>query len=294
MAHTNDQTARGGTRHMSGLRSRMTYANVTATLALVFAMSGGAYAASKFLITNTKQIKPSVLAQLKGKTGPAGPAGTAGSVGPAGPQGAPGAKGENGASGTNGTNGTPGENVISTALAKGDATCKEGGSKFTTGGKETFACTGKPGEPWTVGGTLPKGASEEGAWSGAGPGGPILSEPEIKGISIPVSFDIPLKIAPEKVQIIQAPTAEEKAKHEFPTPPAGCTGNVEEPGAEKGNLCIFTQEAVNVQGVIAVRPETGPAPGLENEAGRVGVIILAAEEAQDSVNINGDWAVTAE
>jgi hypothetical protein len=57
------------------LRPRFTYANVTVTLALVFAMTGGAYAASKFIITSTKQIKPSVLSQLKGKAGPAGAGG---------------------------------------------------------------------------------------------------------------------------------------------------------------------------------------------------------------------------
>jgi hypothetical protein len=43
------------------LRTRFTYANIAATLALVFAMSGGAYAASRVLITSTKQISPKVL-----------------------------------------------------------------------------------------------------------------------------------------------------------------------------------------------------------------------------------------
>ena len=43
------------------MRGRLSYANVAMTLALVFAMSGGAYAASKYVITSTKQISPKVL-----------------------------------------------------------------------------------------------------------------------------------------------------------------------------------------------------------------------------------------
>jgi hypothetical protein len=42
------------------LRKRFTYTNVAMTLALVFAMTGGAYAAFTSLITSTKQISPSV------------------------------------------------------------------------------------------------------------------------------------------------------------------------------------------------------------------------------------------
>ena len=64
----------------------MTYANVAATLALVFAMSGGALAASHYLITSTSQISPKVLKELKkagasGATGPRAPQGPAGATG---------------------------------------------------------------------------------------------------------------------------------------------------------------------------------------------------------------------
>jgi len=48
------------------MRRRFSYANVAATLALVFSMSGGALAANHYLINSTKQIKPSVLKKLKG------------------------------------------------------------------------------------------------------------------------------------------------------------------------------------------------------------------------------------
>jgi hypothetical protein len=77
----------------------MTYANVVATLALVFAMTGSAVAATHYLITSSKQISPKALKELKapGKTGATGPAGN------------PGAQGSAGANGANGTNGLRGE-----------------------------------------------------------------------------------------------------------------------------------------------------------------------------------------
>jgi hypothetical protein len=76
------------------LRRRLSYANVAATMALVFSMSGGALAAQHYLISSTKQISPKVLKKLKGntgKTGAAGKAGPAGKEGPQGKEGAPGA-----------------------------------------------------------------------------------------------------------------------------------------------------------------------------------------------------------
>jgi Collagen triple helix repeat (20 copies) len=85
----------------------MTYANVVATLALIFAMTGSAVAATHYLITSSKQISPKVLKELKapGKAGATGPAGTPGTQGPRGANGANGANGI----GVNGTNGLEGE-----------------------------------------------------------------------------------------------------------------------------------------------------------------------------------------
>jgi hypothetical protein len=142
------------------LRKRLTYANVAMTLALVFAMSGGAYAAGKYLITSTKQISPKVLASLKGKAGPAGANGAAGPAGSAGPAGPQGPKGETGAVGTNGTNGEP--------------------------GKE-----GKEGKPGVIhpGETLAAKATETGSWA-------ISGALELEGqVVTSISFPIPLKEA---------------------------------------------------------------------------------------------------
>jgi hypothetical protein len=85
----------------STISGHISYANVTATLALVFAMSGGALAAKHYLINSTKQINPKVLKQLRGQsgmnvTGSQGPKGDPGPSGPKGESGAPGAKGEKG------------------------------------------------------------------------------------------------------------------------------------------------------------------------------------------------------
>jgi len=75
---------------MNPIRRHLSYANVAATLALVFAMSGGALAASRYLVNSTKQINPKVLKKLRGKTGPRGATGTAGPAGATGAAGTPG------------------------------------------------------------------------------------------------------------------------------------------------------------------------------------------------------------
>src|SRR5271169_5575167 len=91
---------------MNSLRKHLSYANVAATLALVFAMSGGALAAQHYLLHSTKQISPALLKKLRGRTGPAGPQGPQGATGPLGlhgnegPRGTAGQKGEPGLSAT--------------------------------------------------------------------------------------------------------------------------------------------------------------------------------------------------
>jgi len=69
------------------MRPRLTYANVAATLALVFSISGGALAAQHYVITKVSQISPTVRAQLRGSRGPQGsqgsPGGSAGQEAPA-------------------------------------------------------------------------------------------------------------------------------------------------------------------------------------------------------------------
>jgi hypothetical protein len=82
------------------MRRHLTYANVAATLALVFAMSGGALAAKHYLINSTSQINPKVLKSLKGNAGRAGTTGAAGATGATGPAGATGPTGTTGAAGS--------------------------------------------------------------------------------------------------------------------------------------------------------------------------------------------------
>jgi hypothetical protein len=66
---------------------------VIASLALFAGLGGTAAAAHHFLITSTRQIKPSVLRALHGAAGRAGPTGASGPSGPQGPAGTQGPAG---------------------------------------------------------------------------------------------------------------------------------------------------------------------------------------------------------
>jgi hypothetical protein len=93
---------------MNRLSRHLTYANVVATLALVFAMSGGALAAKHYVINSTKQLNPKVLKALRGKNGSRGAKGATGAAGLAGPIGAKGAIGSTGGAGPIGSTGATG------------------------------------------------------------------------------------------------------------------------------------------------------------------------------------------
>ncbi len=170
----------------SAIRTHLSYANVAATMALVFALTGGAFAATSHpgggsagskasasvtpvASTAKKKAAPKSTrgpAGPKGATGPTGPAGPAGATGPAGGTGPQGPQGSAGNNGSNGEKGEPGTSVTSEKVKKGEAMCeKEGGSKFTSASGTTSACNGKEGSPWTAGGTLPPEKTETGAWS---------------------------------------------------------------------------------------------------------------------------------
>jgi Collagen triple helix repeat (20 copies) len=244
---------------LQAIRRRITPSTLIATLALVFAMTGGAYAASRFLITSTKQISPKVLKALRGANGksgaagPAGPAGAAGAQGPAGPAGAAGAgtAGSAGAAGPAGPAGAPGKD----------------GKDGTTGFTEF----------------LPSGESERGTWVAMGL--PVDINPFVGALRTAISFNIPLEVAPA-AHVIPAGTPEL-------SDPPGCSGTVANPHAESGNLCIFVrfEEHLAVEEqfhVISIEANT-----LDEGAGKAGALVQAnAAEKGKAALVQGNWVVT--
>ncbi|MET0307017.1 MAG: hypothetical protein ABW196_12435 [Solirubrobacterales bacterium] len=223
-------------------------------IALVFAMFGGAYAATSSEggnATSSAKAKkgPRGPKGPKGDTGPAGPAGPAGAQGPAGPAGAKGDKGDKGDTGEKGEKGEKG--------AKGDK--------------------GAPGDPWSVGGTLPGGETETGTWA-------FDTEPEMLPFVMrsSISFSIPLESALDASNVHYVAPAG--------APTTECPGSVAAPEAAPGHLCVYAGEAQSV--VIAsnsIRKADAAAPG----ASTVGALVTAVPIAEEAFAF-GTWAVTAE
>lgn len=232
-----------------------------AILALVFGMTGGAWAAKKYLITSTKQISPSVLKALKGAAGKngvngvSGPTGPAGPTGPGGAQGGSGAKGETGTEGKQGPQGVPGEK----------------GQKGTTG------------SPWTPESQLPEKATETGAWLF----GPVANGAEVRIVI--ASFTVKLKEALDlsHVHYINAKGKEEPLPGEEVTSTA-CLGTVSAPTATSGNFCIYAAEAKSVEtGTVAITRPDNSEPGA-SATGAIQQFNAIANGAE----AHGAWAVT--
>jgi hypothetical protein len=123
---------------------------IIASIALIAALGGGAYAASNGLSGKQKKEVETIAKKFAGKPGApgaTGPAGPAGATGPAGPAGATGPAGSTGNTGA----------------------------------------TGKEGSPWPAGGTLPSGKTETGSWSAAGFLPPEESRPYAISYPIPLA-----------------------------------------------------------------------------------------------------------
>lgn len=272
---------------MHRIRIQLNATTIVAIVALVFAMTGGAFAVtghsaakkkakSKLVITNTKQISRKVLAQLKGAKGPAGP------TGPQGPAGLP------GKDGANGTNGAPGESVGISDVKVGEAACaKLGGAKFTVGAKEGFACNGKEGKegsPWTDKSKLPHGASETGLWA---------VQPAAEGETwLPISFDVQLPGELDETHVHYV-TAAEVSGH---TAPAACQGSFSEPMAEEGALCVYERFSFNLEltPAPAIRKLSTTSPFGVLGANVAGAIITLKFTSATPRFADGSWAVTAE
>ena len=239
-------------------------------------MSGGAYAASHYLITSTKQISPKVLKSLTGKAGPAGPAGPAGAAG----AGTAGAAGPQGPAGTNGSNGVKGE------------TGKEGPE-----GKQ-----GEKGDPGESGftETLPAGKTETGTWN--------ISATKESYATTSISFAIPLAhaLGENEVHYVDEAGAEE-AKFNTTTsewekkPTSKCPGTLEKPAALPGNLCVYEgtpggSEVERVGGIdeMFIKPLTPAGPELaETGAFESGAWLDLRTEETELDQSYGTWAVTA-
>ena len=261
------------------LRNRFGIPGVISVIALVFAMFGGAYAAS-----NDGGGKAT--ASAKAKKGPRGPKGPKGDTGPAGPAGPAGPQGANGKDGANGTNGAPGKDgedgVSATGTSFGPTEeplsepCEEkGGVEFESAGPDTYACNGEAGSPWVAGGVLPSEATETGAWAAIG------------GQYAPIPFAIPLAVELPEANVHIVPAA-------GPVPPACDNGalpaaSAADPEADPGHLCAFVtsgEEAfagIFKDGTLA---EGEPVLG----AGKTGAVIL---NFGGGIGTHGSFAVTA-
>jgi hypothetical protein len=288
---------------MLSLRNRFGIPGVISVIALVFAMLGGAYAASQ---NGTGKAT----ASAKAKKGPRGPKGATGPAGPAGAQGPAGANGKDGSNGTNGSNGAAGATGPAGPTGPAGATGATGATG-TAGAKGATGATGATGEAGETGftETLPEGMTETGAWSYGATSTP-------GEIQVTASFAIPLaaplgagkahyiyrpnQVSPLK-ELVLGEDAEENLIIEEVEPEA-CHGTAEEPTADPGNFCMYVGSQTGTldkkepfdSGIFVDSGMIG-LPGDNTGFGRAGTTgaHLPIKLFTGSSEAWGTWAVTA-
>ncbi len=277
-------------RGYRALRKQFTTpALILSIMALVLAVAGGAYAAGGGLSSKQKKEVTAIAKKYAGKPGAPGANGSNGAQGP---------KGEPGGAGAPGTAGTPGANgksVAVTPIAAGEEECAEqGGAEIEREGEPTSAtevCNGQTG--FTK--TLPEGKVETGTWvlAYAEEAPPTYGSSRTAYTSI--SFPIPLRhriVGEANVHVIAPPT-QNGTTVEFPTPPEGCSGNLNHPEAEAGNFCLFEEFAEGTSGgtddgfafSAPERPE--PQTGVSPQ----GAILWTLPPNHVHMEAQGTWAV---
>jgi len=313
------------------LRSHLTPPTVLAALALVFALTGGAFAAGRYLITSKSQISPKVLAQLQsrsGARGPAGPAGAAGArgehgspgqAGPAGPVGPAGPAGPVGPAGVKGEGPTGAQSVTASEFVgeagacpagepkgPGDVCCTEGGVELKAGTTApVFVCNGEAGTDGrngTNGATGPQGAT--------GPEGNIkttlTSGVSETGVWAAATAKPPVILSGVKGTLASIsftiPLAEELlvADHQVHVIAEGQNGQGE------GTGCPATSEAAkpeaepgnlclfisSAEGLSGITPKSLESTTGAEGAGRTGSVLYLVTTAKE-LHADGTWAVTA-
>jgi hypothetical protein len=193
----------------SVLKNRMGIPGVISVIALVFAMFGGAYAASN----DGKATK-----SAKTKRGPRGPKGAQGPQGSPGPQGAKGDKGEPGVNGKDGVTGPPGTF----------------GSAPLPVGQTLSGLWGTSGSPSL------EVEEEEGSMIFTSKAGisVVSISPSLKVSPVPTVYYVRQSGVSA---VVFPPTGPPKIiTNEPEVIEAACPGTPAAPKAEPGNLCVFT------------------------------------------------------
>ncbi len=279
---------------MLSLRNRFGIPGVISVIALVFAMLGGAYAASN------SSGGGKATASAKAKKGPRGPKGATGPAGPAGPQGPAGANGKDGANGSNGLQGSqglPGKSVEVANYSGPECAGSEEGATVQVAGEpatKKYICDGAegaqgPSGPEGVCSTsschLPANVTETGAWG-------FRVDAEGEGAA-------PLQSAPFNVQL---PAALDSAHvHTFKDSnfgdfdgagslTVGCTGSNAAPTAPSGHFCLYGEDLFGRLTSLFVNDPTTFSSGAAKTGALIQAIFSGGSEFADIAS--GTWAVT--